>query len=94
VYLQKLNTKVLKFIKILTFNVHEDDISCIVETRSLSLEYLSLTKLNKVYEDFLQSFPTTAKEDSRILKEEAHTLNGNKFFALIYRSEMKKILIN
>ena len=42
VYFQKLNTKVLKFIKILTFNVHDDDISCIVETRSLSLEYLSL----------------------------------------------------
>jgi len=42
VYFQKINTKVLKFIKILNFNVHEDDISCIVETRSLSLEYISL----------------------------------------------------
>jgi len=42
VYFQKLNTKVLKFIKILNFNVHDDDISCIVETRSLSLEYISL----------------------------------------------------
>jgi hypothetical protein len=42
VYFQKLNTKVLKFIKILNFNVREDDISCIVETRSLSLEYISL----------------------------------------------------
>lgn len=53
VYFQKLNTKVLKFIKILTFNVHDDDISCIVETRSLSLEYISLQKLVKVYEEFL-----------------------------------------
>ncbi len=42
VYFQKLNTKVLKFLKILNFNVREDDISCIVETRSLSLEYISL----------------------------------------------------
>lgn len=94
VYFQKLNTKVLKFIKILTFNVHEDDISCIVETRSLSLEYISLQRLKKVYEEFLESFPTTVKEDSRIMKEDAHKLTGNKFFALVYRSEMKKILTN
>jgi hypothetical protein len=63
VYFQKLNTKVLKFIKILNFNVHDDDISCIVETRSLSLEYISLQKLKVVYDDFLASFPTTAAED-------------------------------
>lgn len=42
VHYHSFNTKVLKFIKILTFNVKEDDISCIIETRSLSLEYLSL----------------------------------------------------
>ena len=94
VYFQKLNLKVLKFIKILTFNVHEDDISCIVETRSLSLEYISLQKLKKVYEEFLESFPTSLKEDNRILKEDAAKLTGNKFFALVYRSEMKRILIN
>ena len=50
VYFQKLNTKLLKFIKILNFNIKEDDISCIVETRSLSLEYISLQKLKTVYE--------------------------------------------
>ena len=43
-------TEVLKFIKILTFNVKEDDLACIVESRSLSLEYLSLKKLKTVYE--------------------------------------------
>lgn len=59
IYFQKLNTKVLKFIKILYFNVAEDDISCIVETRSLSLEYLAFQRLLKVYETFLESFPTT-----------------------------------
>ena len=42
IHFQKLNTKVLKFIKILNFNVKDDNISCIVETRSLSLEYISL----------------------------------------------------
>jgi Rubisco LSMT substrate-binding len=89
-----LNTKVLKFIKILNFNVHDDDISCIVETRSLSLEYISLQKLRTVYEEFLASFPTNLKEDTRILREDMAKLNGNKFFALIYRSDMKKILIN
>jgi Rubisco LSMT substrate-binding len=94
VYFQKLNTKVLKFLKILNFNVHDDDISCIVETRSLSLEYLSLQKLKTVYEEFLESFPTTVKEDMRIMKEDVGKYNGNQFFALVYRSEMKKILIN
>jgi len=34
--------KILKFLKILNFNVKEDDINCIIETRSLSLEYISL----------------------------------------------------
>ena len=42
VHYHHFNMKVLKFIKILSFNVKEDDISCIVETRSLSLEYISL----------------------------------------------------
>ena len=78
----------------MNFNVHEDDISCIVETRSLSLEYISLQKLMKVYQEFLESFPTTLSEDNHILKEKSAKLNANKFFAIIYRTEMKKILIN
>ena len=95
VYFQKLNTKVLKFVKILTFNVHEDDISCIVETRSLSLEYISLQKLLKVYEQFLESFPTSFKEDTKLMKEHPEKINsGNKFFAMVYRMELKKILVN
>ena len=69
VHYHSFNTKVLKFIKILTFNVQEDDISCIIETRSLSLEYLSLQKLKKVYEDFLEVFPTTLQEDMRMLRD-------------------------
>lgn len=40
-YFQRLNTKILKFIKILNFNPKLDDFSCILESRSLSLEYLS-----------------------------------------------------
>jgi hypothetical protein len=94
VYFQKLNTKILKFLKILTFNVKEDDISCIVETRSLSLEYISMQKLKTVYEEFLDSFPTALKEDLRIMAEDVGKYTGNQYFALVYRSEMKKILIN
>ena len=63
--------KVLKFIKILSFNVKEDDISCIVETRSLSLEYISLQKLQKVYQDFLEQFPTTLAQDMSDLRSPA-----------------------
>lgn len=70
IYYQKLNTKVVKFIKILTFNVHEDDLACIIESRSLSLEYLSFKKLRTVYEQFLASFPTTLEEDLKILRSE------------------------
>ena len=70
IYYQKLNTKVLKFIKILTFNVREDDLAVIVETRSISLEYLSFKRLKAVYEEFLANFPTTLEEDLRLLREE------------------------
>jgi hypothetical protein len=41
VYYQKLNTKMLKFVKIINFNVKNDDIAAVLETRSLSLEYIS-----------------------------------------------------
>lgn len=70
IYYQKLNTKVLKFIKILTFNVREDDLAVIVETRSISLEYLSFKRLKAVYEEFLANFPTSLEEDLRLLREE------------------------
>ena len=62
--------KVLKFIKILTFNVKEDDIACVIENRSLSLEYLSVKKLKGVYEQFLKTFPTTLGDDMKILRNE------------------------
>jgi len=74
-YYQKLNTKVLKFIKILTFNVKEDDIACIVESRSVSLEFLSLQKLKGVYEDFLSQFPTNLEEDMNILRTKRASLS-------------------
>lgn len=63
-------TEVVKFIKILTFNVHEDDLACIIESRSLSLEYLSFKKLRTVYEQFLASFPTSLDQDLKILRSE------------------------
>ena len=47
-----------------------------------------------VYEEFLESFPTTAAEDMRVMKEDLGKYTGNQYFALVYRSEMKKILIN
>lgn len=53
----------LKFVKIVNFNVKSDDIASVLETRSLSLEYISFQKLKRVYEDFLTNFPTTLEED-------------------------------
>jgi len=96
VHYHAFNTKVLKFIKILTFNVKEDDISCIIETRSLSLEYLSLQRLKTVYEDFLGVFPTTLQEDMRILrdKKQRSELTCRQHAAMIFRTEQKRILIN
>ena len=89
VYYHSFNTKVLKFIKILTFNVKEDDISCIIETRSLSLEYLSLQKLLKVYQDFLDVFPTTLQEDMRLLrdKQKSSELTCRQYFGMVFRTE-------
>ena len=87
--------EVLKFIKILTFNVREDDLQCIVETRSLSLEYLSFKKLLGVYERFLESFPTDLKQDLDLLRgEKRQTLTVRQYFAVLYRSEQKRILVN
>ena len=59
----------LKFIKIINFNVKDDDITTVVETRSLSLEYISFQKLKAVYEDFLNNFPTTLKEDLDFMRD-------------------------
>ena len=75
IYYQKLNTKVLKFIKILTFNVREDDLACIVETRSISLEYLSFKRLKGVYEEFLASYKTTLEEDLFLIKNKRQEMN-------------------
>lgn len=88
-------TEVLKFIKILTFNVKEDDIACIVESRSLSLEYLSFKKLKSVYDQFLASFPTTLAQDLEMIRgEKRKDLNIRQYFAVMYRSEQKKMLNN
>lgn len=53
----------LKFVKIINFNVQKDEIATVMETRSLSLEYMSFQKLKKIYEDFLNNFPTALDED-------------------------------
>lgn len=96
VHYHAFNTKVLKFIKILSFNVKEDDITCIIETRSLSLEYISLQKLQKVYEEFLEQFPTTLAEDMLIMRdpEQVSKLSCRQFGAMVFRTEQKRILIN
>ena len=78
----------------MTFNVQEDDIACIIESRSLSLEYLSFTKLKQVYNDFLSHFPTTLEEDMAILRGDRKTLTIRQYFAIVFRSEQKRILIN
>ena len=96
VYYQSFNMKVLKFIKILTFNVKQDEIDCIIETRSLSLEYLSMQKLQKVYQDFLSQFSTTLKDDMKLLRdpEQVKKLSVRQHAALTFRTEQKRILIN
>ena len=96
VHYHHFNMKVLKFMKILSFNVKEDDISCIVETRSLSLEYISMQKLQKVYQDFLDQFPTTLQQDMADLRnpEKLKTMSVREHAAYIYRTEQKRILIN
>lgn len=79
----------------MTFNVHEDDLACIIESRSLSLEYLSFKRLRTVYEQFLTSFETTLEEDLRLLRgEERKNLSVRQYFAVLYRSESKRMLVN
>jgi hypothetical protein len=59
----------LKFVKIINFNVKNDDIAAVLETRSLSLEYISFQKLKGVYEDFLNNFPTSLDEDLKEMRD-------------------------
>ncbi len=86
----------LKFVKILTYDVKRDEINCIIETRSLSLEYLSMQKLRKVYDDFLKSFATSLDYDMKILRDQLQVekLTCRQYFAIVYRTEQKRILIN
>jgi len=83
-------------VKILTYDVKRDEINCIIETRSLSLEYLSLQKLKRVYDDFLKSFATTLVQDMKILRDDKQVekMNCRQYFAMIYRTEQKRVLIN
>ena len=96
IFYQKLNTKMLKFIKIINFNVKTDEISTVVETRSLSLEYVSFQKLRAVYEDFLNNFPTTLREDLDFMKDPIRMkkLSVRQYMGMVYRTEQKRILIN
>ena len=86
----------LKFIKIINFNVKTDEISTVVETRSLSLEYVSFQKLKAVYEDFLNNFPTTLREDLDFMKDSIRMkeLSVRQYMGMVYRTEQKRILIN
>jgi hypothetical protein len=59
------------------------------------LEYLSFKKLRTVYEQFLASFPTTLEEDLKLLRsDERKELNTRQYFAVLYRSEQKRMLVN
>ena len=86
----------LKFVKILNFNVQKDDINTVIETRSLSLEYLCLQKLKGIYENFLNSYPTSLKEDLALMrdKEESSKWSVRQYMAMVFRTEQKRILVN
>jgi len=60
---------VLKFVKIINFNVKTDNINTVIETRSLSLEFISFQKLKAIYEEFLNGFQTTLKEDLELMRD-------------------------
>jgi len=90
-HFQRLNTKILKFVKILNFDPAADDLACVLESRSLSLEYLSFQRLLLVYEGFLR-FPTNLGEDARLMREGG--LSTRQHFALVYRVEVKRIVAN
>ena len=89
IYYQKLNTKVLKFVKIINFNVKTDNINTVIETRSLSLEFISFQKLKAIYEEFLNGFQTTLKEDLELMRDPLRmkSLNVRQYMAMVYRTE-------
>jgi len=58
------------------------------------LEYISFQRLKGVYEEFLKSFPTTLSQDTKIIKEQRAQLTVRQYFAMVYRIEQKRILVN
>ena len=79
----------LKFVKIVNFDVKKDEIACVLEARSISLEYMCIKKLIFIYQDFLNMFGTSLDEDLKILRSptEQAKLTGNRYNALIFRTE-------
>lgn len=79
----------LKFVKIINFNVKNDDIAAVLETRSLSLEYISFQKLKGVYQDFLNNYPTSLDEDLKEMRDInfMSKLNHRQYFGMVYRTE-------
>jgi hypothetical protein len=86
----------LKFVKIVNFDVQKDDIACVLEARSVSLEYLCVKKLLGIYQEFLNMFPTSLDEDMRQMRDPqfAGSLTVRQHNAMVYRTEQKRILIN
>lgn len=79
----------LKFVKVINFNVKNDDITTVIETRSLSLEYISLQKLKGVYEDFLNNFATSLQEDLELMRDPLRSkkLTYRQHMAMVYRTD-------
>ncbi len=42
----------------------------------------------------MKSFPTTLPEDCKLLKDQQSKLTGRQYFALVYRMEFKRIVLN
>ena len=86
----------LKFVKIVNFDVKKDDIACVLQARSVSLEYLCVKKLLAIYNEFLNMFPTSLDEDMKQLRDPAFQkqLSLRQYMGMIYRTEQKRILIN
>jgi len=87
-----LNLKLLKFVKISILPIEEYPLKTILKPAVLEVEKRAIEKTISHLKVALQSFPTTYEEDIEQLKTE--TRGFNYHVALVYRSELKKLILN
>jgi len=92
IFTDRINIKLLKFVKICTFSQKDYPLTTILKPKVLEIEQRAIEKAISHLQLTLQAYPTTLEQDLEEIRTEA---KGYKYhLALTYRSENKKWIVN